>query len=600
MAKTAPSAPKRPPPPRAGGSEGLDEVERALSVLQGRHPEHARLSRETEEAAARRRLELAAAARVDRARRLRAFIVGLLVVGALAAVAWVVNGRRARANAIDALLAPVSAPFTAARFVPLDATSLARADVADVNLDAGTCVVAVAGASGAAPGTATLQLRRDGATTDATGSIGWCTCANEHATVTSTSGPAEGRAVRLLTRDARTFGGATAFAFLPEASRPKQIVESPCADEHLDGWLATKKWTSTPLDAAWLTATPDRATLAHAGFTPVASGASALPFVVIDAAPETCTLVVSDGAADDLSLRIDGGQRVIEHAAGALGFCSAKAPLVTAWHEPGAGALAVVSAPAKRIGGALGLLELATRAHLGGAKLATWKRDEDLAWDATTLLHASGVADPATIDYGSPNVTGAPVPDARIIALAVSGGATVSPDTSSDLVFSTCAPPIDVDGRTVCAQASPQRWRDTSQHGKAAGAQSALPFWMKPYAQTRDPQVERAIVALLGLARRLAPEGFDPTVLEAVTELPAGADVLGRAGEDAIVAVGAEPTAPFVYTYSPDGKAWELGGDPRVVPLPPGKHVTLKPSASASAPLEQRRTIVFRRTAKTR
>src|SRR5205085_7513688 len=83
--------PRPPSPPASKPSQGLDEVERALSILHGRHPEHARISRETEEAAAQRRLDLAKAARVDRARRLRGAVVALIVVGVLVAVAWVVN-----------------------------------------------------------------------------------------------------------------------------------------------------------------------------------------------------------------------------------------------------------------------------------------------------------------------------------------------------------------------------------------------------------------------------------------------------------------------------------------------------------------------------
>lgn len=528
----------------------------------------------------------------------------LVVLAAALAIGWVVNGRRQRARAIDELLAPASGPFVAAGFAPIASEGWVRADVADVSLPAGACVVAVANASGAAPGTATLTVQRDGATTEATGSIGFCTCATEHAVVTATSGPAEGRAVRVLTRDARAFGGSTGFALVADAARPRTVVDSPCAEEHFDAWIAQKRFPNSPLPAAWLTdpsasalAPASRAALAHAGFTPVASAPAGRPFAVVVAPPASCTLVVGDAAGDELSLRVEGGDRPVEHARGAIGFCAEHAPVVSVWHKTGS--LAVVSAKAERLGGVLGLVEIARRSHLVDGPLATWRRDEDLVWDTTALLRASGVTEVTVTDYGSPTANGAPAKDARVVAIGAENGAAVSADTASDLVFSTCAPPIADDGRTVCAQAAPQRWRDTSQKGHAASAQAALPFWMKPYAQTRDPHAVQAIVLLLSLARRLAPERFDPTVLEAVTELPSGADVLGRAGEDAIVAVGLEPTPPFVYTYAEGGaKPWELGGEPKVIDLAPGAHVLLKPSASPTAPIEQRRTVVFRRTAK--
>ncbi|MGH7285306.1 MAG: hypothetical protein ACRELY_27600, partial [Polyangiaceae bacterium] len=72
--------------------------------------------------------------------------------------------------------------------------------------------------------------------------------------------------------------------------------------------------------------------------------------------------------------------------------------------------------------------------------------------------------------------------------------------------------------------------------------------------------------------------------------------VLGRAGEDSIVAVGAAPQAPWLVPYT-DGAAWSIDGEPRVIPLAPGVRITLKPSvgsAGFNGGLESRRTIVFR------
>ncbi|MDB4997030.1 MAG: hypothetical protein JWM74_4462, partial [Myxococcaceae bacterium] len=95
----------------------------------------------------------------------------------------------------------------------------------------------------------------------------------------------------------------------------------------------------------------------------------------------------------------------------------------------------------------------------------------------------------------------------------------------------------------------------------------------------------------------LTRAGFDPTVLEAVTELPSGVDVAGRAGEDAIVAIALEPQAPWAIPCT-NGPAWSLGGDPLVIELPAGKHAALTHTKPVASSKEARRTVVFRRTIK--
>jgi hypothetical protein len=85
-------------------------------------------------------------------------------------------------------------------------------------------------------------------------------------------------------------------------------------------------------------------------------------------------------------------------------------------------------------------------------------------------------------------------------------------------------------------------------------------------------------------------------VLEGVTELADGVRVTGRAGEDAVVAVGIVPKPPWVFPYT-DAVPWDLGDAPRVVELRPGATVKLISSPPPNAPLDKRRTIVFRRAA---
>ena len=101
------------------------------------------------------------------------------------------------------------------------------------------------------------------------------------------------------------------------------------------------------------------------------------------------------------------------------------------------------------------------------------------------------------------------------------------------------------------------------------------------------------------LARALQREGFEPTTIEAMTELEKGAEVLGRANEDAIVAVTLAPVEPWAIPLAEAPEvSWSLdaSGPPHVVPLRPLDRVTLVPPAKTKLPpKDKRRTVVFRR-----
>lgn len=124
----------------------------------------------------------------------------------------------------------------------------------------------------------------------------------------------------------------------------------------------------------------------------------------------------------------------------------------------------------------------------------------------------------------------------------------------------------------------------------------AAASWLSTLASRAEPDAVARIPEVLALARRLAREGFEPTVLEGVVELTDGVRVVGRAGENAIVAVGLAPKAPWVFPYT-DGVPWDLGDPPRTVDLQPGTAVKLVASPAPSSPLDKRRTVVFRRSA---
>ena len=142
-----------------------------------------------------------------------------------------------------------------------------------------------------------------------------------------------------------------------------------------------------------------------------------------------------------------------------------------------------------------------------------------------------------------------------------------------------------------------QKWRSFSGGGEALVgglARSKLPFWLYSMQGVKDPAALAGITKLLALARALGRDGFAPTTLEALVEQPSGVDVLGRTGEDAVVAVGVAPSEPWVYPLS-DDVAWELEGPAQIALVKPLERVTLTTPLKKLPPLNLRRTVVFRR-----
>ncbi|MGH7295282.1 MAG: hypothetical protein ACRELB_10125, partial [Polyangiaceae bacterium] len=187
--------PDRPPPP----PKDLDEVERALSVLEGRHPEHERIRRETLAAAETRRgqleQELAGSAR---RRRRRAVVLGanLIALAVAAVVGWRVVER---AHVLRRDLAHDEGPFVARGLTELASNELSARRVIEVDAPGAACFVAVATAG-------EVEAHEGAMTVQGKGSAGWCSCDPGHVTVTG----ADGGGVALLQIDARGIGGSLA------------------------------------------------------------------------------------------------------------------------------------------------------------------------------------------------------------------------------------------------------------------------------------------------------------------------------------------------------------------------------------------------------
>jgi hypothetical protein len=569
--------PKPPVPPAQ--PQGLDEVERAISVLEGRHPEHERTRRETIAAAEARRHVLDKEAAAGSRRRRRRIIVVLANATALGAAAIVGWRLLARAHALRALLEHEEAPFLAAGLTEMASNELTARATLEADTPGASCFVALATDG-------LVRVRQDAMSLEAQHSAGWCTCAPGRVVLETTGAGG----LSLMRIDARAVGGPLARPWSPFTPSVWGDTGTDCSEASLDDWIGEHRAPTPAIDDAWLVASPARAPLKRAGFRVVSRVDPARPFGVVESTAGDCMLAVA-GAGDVLSLRLTGGARPIARAPGAIAWCDGSATTTTVWRD-GHGEVIVIAAPGARIGGLLGARECAESAGMHVTQQATWLRDSDLGWSATSLLHASTLSDITTAEL----TTEPGDPDGRVAALALS--AAVRAESAPADVVVACDPSRDstpAERTMVCASARPVAWWRRTE-GPAFAARAPLPLWLSTLASHTEPDAVARIPEVLALARRLSREGFEPTVLEGVVELTDGVRVVGRAGENAIVAVGLAPKAPWVFPYT-DGIPWDLGDPPRAVDLQPGTAVKLVASPAPSAPVDKRRTVVFRRSA---
>jgi hypothetical protein len=553
-------------------------------VLGGRHPEHAKTQRELREAGERRRVALGrelaekAALRARRARRVAVGSAGLLAVAILG---WRLV---ARAEAVRSALDRTEAPWTALGFTPIANNELTGRATLETDLPGASCFVALTSRD------ETLHVRTATDTIEGPKSVAWCTCGVSDAKLdVGEAGPV---GLAILRLDARELGGRLARAWTPFTPGAWGAGGESCENAALDGWIADRRWPMASVDTSWFEGSPARPVLRRAGFRAVSGIEAARPFGVVDGKAGDCMLAI---ARDDveLSLRAAGAVWKIQGARKLMAWCASTDVSMSVW-RPGASPVVVVAAPAARIGGLLGIQECVQAGGLHLAAGATWLDPDDLAWDAASLLHASTSL--AATPYTLPTEPGAA--DGRILAVSLAAGTKLASDPPS--VAFACDPPLaestDVH-ESICALAGPASWWHRGE-GLVGAARSALPVWLSPLESHREVDAMARIPELLALARRLGRERFEPTLLEGVAELPDGVRVVGRAGEDAIVAVGLDSAPPWTVPYfapDPGAPPWDLGDEPRVLPLAPGQTVKLVSYAERKTPIEKRRTVVFRR-----
>lgn len=569
------------PPKTKGKPDDLHEVERALSVLQGRHPEHERARREDEEARARRAAQIDRAANVEsKQARSRYLRVGAIAVPVLLLLGFFVAlGRREMARRAN--VEKASEPFRGSGFVAVETSSPSATGSLEATVEPG-CILAVS--TDPAP----IKVTRAGSTSEGAGPVLFCTCTSERIALSSTV--ASNGGLVLMRADAALLGGSRALSFASIKPGSTLRTDDACSEASFDAWLAAKRHPAPPVDGAWLASSPRRAPLVAAGFRQAFNAGTKAPFLVVDVPKDSCVIATSSVPSDRLGLRLEGGERPITDAPGTFARC-AQAERTAVVSREGSGELVVLVAPAAGVGGMQGLREVA---HESGLTLSVTNIPAaDRPWDAKQALAASQIPEADIVIGAAPDV---PVEqDTRVATLSFETPNALTPETPSE-TFSYCEPPLEATMRqATCVFSGPQKWRTEAGAETVGGiARAKFPFWLFAMQSANDPNALKGITQLFALARRLGRDGFVPTTLEALTELPTGVEVLGRTGEDAVVAVGVAPMAPWVYPLS-DGPAWSLGDAPRIVAVRPLEKVILNASIKALPPKGSRRTVVFRR-----
>ncbi|MBX3226290.1 MAG: hypothetical protein KIT84_43095 [Labilithrix sp.] len=562
----------------------LAEVERALSILHGRHPEHERVRREGEEQKAARarehEVEHRAVARRILRRRLRLGAVAVVILGALGVIAGSLIRETNRTKALDA----AAAPFAALGFTVVETSARGDPTKLAASVETG-CIVATS-----VTPSSKLKLAHPGGVIEGSAPIVTCLC--EPASVTITSDRAA-QGMVLLRVDASAIGGSRAYPFLPFSPGTTATIDTACAEAELDAWLDAKKAPS--LAAGGERANADLTALRAAGFKPAITIPPAKPFGLVEVPAASCALVLQSEPRP-VSLRQKGGALAMGPHAGNIGWCTSAAATVLVQREPGPAptdeqsAVDVLIAPAGKLGGLLGMHEAAKKD--GVAIAATAVPPNDREWIAKELLTASWV--PASlVTTGIERVDDEK--ELRIASLSVAKTGTLNPETAEG-IFSFCDPPLESAVASLCVFSGLSRWR-VEGDAVTGLARAKTPFWLFAFKDATEPAALMRETQLITLARRLKREGFEPTTIEAVTETDAGAEVLGRANEDAVVALTIAPVDPWVFPLAAkDAPPWTLDGEPRSAPIKPLERIVLVPAPKTRLPPKAaRRTVVFRR-----
>ncbi|MEQ9321522.1 MAG: hypothetical protein RIF41_20320, partial [Polyangiaceae bacterium] len=400
----------------------LVEIERASAQLHGRDPKRAEETvrarlREIAEKEEREKRNEAERKELEALARRRPFViaakvvVGVIVVGAIGGgIAWGV-ARMSRGEAFAVALDEAGAALTELGFSKTDEWVDAEGGAIAIAIPDKTCAALIAVAEGSAELVPT-ELSRAGGGNAGTGPHLWCSCAAEEVTVTLPPGDRHA-AVRLLTGDFASVGGS--YALANEAPEDWKVLVGPadaaCAHEAAAIWVRQDE-RAVPVPFPDHVAKNPR--FVAEGMEPAGLFPPDRPFVALPSVPATCYFAQPFGKGGKVQLRGEDGAPLSEPTDQAFGWCHyGEATKLTLWRQEGAEVPYVVTrASSKRLGGSLGLGELAERQGHEGATLLVL--GGDLSKDAQAALVASSVG-AATVGVG--NAKGlAGGPDRRVVA----------------------------------------------------------------------------------------------------------------------------------------------------------------------------------------
>src|SRR5688572_24629290 len=162
-----------PPPPKPKGKDDLAEVERALSVLQGRDPEFERARRQDEEARAKRRAQIDEVAQAEskrtRKKRVVIGVVAVVLVGVAAFAGSVFRTEVERRGRIE----KASDSYRAMGFTIIETSGRGSPGTLEDTPEKG-CLLTVS--TGDAP---LKVVRASGDIIEGKGPVVFCTCASE-------------------------------------------------------------------------------------------------------------------------------------------------------------------------------------------------------------------------------------------------------------------------------------------------------------------------------------------------------------------------------------------------------------------------------------
>jgi hypothetical protein len=459
-----------------------------------------------------------------------------------------------------------------------------------------TCAAVVAVREGAEAPLAVTVEREAAPTITAGGGAIWCSCEGEKVTVKPADGGGARRALRWMTAPAGALGGIEVLASRPVEGGFRIATDAAaeaCADLGFRAW--SEMAGHGDVDALEATRPGITADLVADGFEPAGLLAGERTFGVVRAKQGRCYVAAPEPGKSEISLRAVDGTRLVAKAGGAVAWCSHAADAIfSLWRADKASpAVAVLSAPADRVGG-VGGVRAAARRH-GYREVAAALLPEDLSKDARAALIAATVLPPSIRESDATGLPGSA--DSTVIAFALREKVLAVP-AATPPVQSGCHPELDakLPLRTqMCVEAHAQPWHLGGDVKQAGAAEGARPYWLDVLGGVPDEGALRAAAALLAFAQRLTLLGYElPNTSDGVKDAPEGAVITGRPGKGEVVAVGISRARPWVVPLS-DGPRWSLDGPLRVTTIAAGASKTLRGEARLAADPKERRVVVWRR-----